>query len=112
MKVVNSISTPRVNSMHFKSAKDTNVQEALNAVNKWENNAPIGENRTQAANIIRDAIKTNAAELNLSCLNVSSLPDVLPSTITKLNISSCMELTSLPKNLPNGLIELNIDGCN
>lgn len=111
MKVVNSISTPRVNSMPFKSAKGSNDQEALNAVNKWENNTPKGEDRSQAANIIRDVIKTNTTELNLSCLNVSSLPDVLPRNITELKVYSCINLSALPNTLPSGLTKLDISYC-
>ncbi len=111
MEIVNVISAQDTVEIEFISTDNEKNKEALNSVNKWENDAPSGENRTNAANKIRDVIERNATILRLSHLNVSSLPDVLPHSLIEIEIYSCDKLSALPDILPSGLTKLEISHC-
>lgn len=111
MKIVNFISAQNRVEIEFLSTENEKNKEALNSVNKWENDAPFGENRTNAANEIRDVIERNAPILRLSRLNISSLPDVLPHSLIEIEIYYCDELSTLPDSFPSELTKLKISHC-
>lgn len=77
----------------------------------WAENAPPGEGeeRDVAEMKIRECMETKATELCLDSLNLTSLPNVFPEHIVKLNISG-NKLTVLPDNLPQNLRFLNAKG--
>ncbi|CNI67922.1 type III secretion protein GogB [Yersinia mollaretii] len=111
MRIVNSGSVMSLSKVEARLTQNDKNEEALNAVNKWESDAPSGENRSIAANNIRDVIARNATELKLSKMDISSLPDILPESITEINIFCCYKLSTLPDALPSGLTKLGIHSC-
>lgn len=111
MKIVNSINSQDVNGINLISMECNKNKDVLNAVNEWENCAPVGEDRTSTANKFRDVIERNATDLHLSYVKISSLPDVLPHSITELKIYGCTELSALPDTLPSGMTKLSVNYC-
>ncbi|WP_032487897.1 leucine-rich repeat domain-containing protein, partial [Yersinia pestis] len=70
---------------------------------KWENDprTVAGEQRGQAVARMKECLENNAERLNLSSLDLTSLPDTLPPC-NELNII-CNNLTELPTTLPDNL---------
>lgn len=75
----------------------------------WERAAPTGEatDRAHVVQILRQIQNSNSGILHLDDLNISSLPDYLPSHIGHIQISN-ISLTSLPA-LPDGTWQLSIN---
>lgn len=68
-------------------------QHYAEVVQAWEDAAPSGENRTQAAHSILHASKTNSFYLDLSGFStLTSLPK-LPAGLTELDLGECNRLT-------------------
>ncbi|CNH31163.1 type III secretion protein GogB [Yersinia kristensenii] len=111
MDVVNIINSQDVNGINLISMECDQNQDALNSVSEWESRAPVGEDRASTANKIRDVIARNATDLDLSHVKISSLPDVLPHSITELKIYDCTQLSALPDSLPSGMTNLSVDYC-
>jgi hypothetical protein len=94
---------------------DIDAQEAVRARDyerqlvEWESAAPEAEvdGRRQAAERIRQHIESKQTYLNLSCLGLTSLPE-LPQGLTELDAGS-NQLTSLPE-LPQALTHLSVYG--
>lgn len=66
-----------------------------------------GESRREAVIKVMHCIRKHSNELNLSRLNLSSVPAPFPEWLTKIRLSH-NKLTELPP-LPRGLISLNLD---
>ena len=111
MKVVNGNSVLDINRPRVMLGDNDKNKNAYESVNQWESSAPIGENRTVVANKIRDVIARDSAILELSFSDISSLPTVLPESITNLEIYACNKLSTLPDNLPSGITTLIINSC-
>ncbi|HFL5521121.1 TPA: NEL-type E3 ubiquitin ligase domain-containing protein [Salmonella bongori] len=83
--------------------------EAYDAIwSEWQANAPPEEARncSQAVERMRDCLATSKAVLDLSGLQLTTLPALLPEHITVLTvINNC--LTRLPETLPGELQQLN-----
>lgn len=73
----------------------------------WEKNLAFGENESRgiALDRVMQCLQYKTTELDLSGLNLISLPEELPNHITKLNISS-NKLKKIPEKLPKELTHL------
>ncbi|MBQ0439549.1 leucine-rich repeat domain-containing protein [Providencia rettgeri] len=86
--------------------RDYHAEHLNFALNSWVNNAPIGENRNEAADIIQRCFAQNSDNIDLSNQNISSLPTFLPPNLRSLNVAN-NQLTSLPI-FSDSLITLNL----
>ncbi|EHH3981693.1 T3SS effector E3 ubiquitin-protein ligase IpaH7.8, partial [Shigella boydii] len=92
--------SPSINS------NSTSNEHYLRILTEWEKNSSPGEERGIAFNRLSQCFQNQEAVLNLSDLNLTSLPE-LPNHISALIVEN-NKLTSLPK-LPAFLKELNAD---
>ncbi|EJK0342883.1 T3SS effector E3 ubiquitin-protein ligase IpaH7.8, partial [Shigella sonnei] len=92
--------SPSINS------NSTSNEYYLRILTEWEKNSSPGEERGIAFNRLSQCFQNQEAVLNLSDLNLTSLPE-LPKHISALIVEN-NKLTSLPK-LPAFLKELNAD---
>lgn len=76
---------------------------------EWQNNAPHKEteNRKTAVTRMRECLTNQRSELDLSNLQLTTLPVRLPEHITILTVNNNC-LTTLPETLPVGLQQLDV----
>ncbi|MFS1539894.1 MAG: hypothetical protein ACL7BU_15755 [Candidatus Phlomobacter fragariae] len=74
---------------------------------KWANQATTVEQRKNILNKLIDCFEMNSATLNLSHLELSTLPDTFPGFLKEIDISH-NNLNMLPHTLPESLEKLDV----
>ncbi|XBS71416.1 hypothetical protein ABK905_11055 [Acerihabitans sp. KWT182] len=102
-----SLTTGTINGLDH---GDANRNVFMLKLDTWVKQAPDGasEQRDIAAARARDCYDRGATSLNLSSLNLSSLPEKLPPDLLRLKANG-NALTSLPDTLPSGLELLDVE---
>ncbi|ENN8378885.1 hypothetical protein ACAX46_004354 [Providencia rettgeri] len=79
---------------------------------EWSREVVPGEDRHAVARKILEASHDRQSnKLDLSNLQITTLPQVLPDNIKVLNVSGCSSLTKIEPSTLNNLERLNITGC-
>lgn len=88
-------------------------EQYYNLCSEWAKQAPPGRNekRDEAVAALRDCLERTSPTLDLSRLNLSSLPMALPDHIEVLNAYE-NQLGFLPPNLPASLLSLCVSNNN
>lgn len=87
----------------------TPANEIRSLWKNWSRNGKVGEHRDIAYQRLKDCMKRQARELDLSNLGLTSLPPILPTYVDTLNLAN-NNLEELPSVIlaQRNLVELNI----
>ena len=112
-RAINCFSTRNISAsqenLSTSASIPSSAKELKSLWKTWSHSGEPGENRNIAYERLKDCMKRQARELDLSSLGLTSLPSMLPACVDSLNLAN-NNLATLPLAIlaQRNLVELNI----